>query len=99
MPGRSSGRTNVLGMQGLPVNEFPGLMHNTIEPFELKLKNKDGNYRLWINEEEIIDFDHVESIGNLMSVKFGFLGSGSADKLRIYDSSGQVAYKDDFDTD
>lgn len=96
IPNRSLGHNGKLSETNLFVKDFPGLMYNTAQPFEFQIINKDKDFRLLLNGQEVIHSTYDEPLGDLIAIKFGFLGSGMADSLRVKNGKGHIVYIEDF---
>ena len=81
-----SGKENDLSMFGTDLSQF--------KKFEVRVENKNVN--VYIDEKNIYTGQYFSPIGNIVGIRYRFLGAGEVDflKLRNIESEGFIINED-----
>ncbi|OJJ21740.1 hypothetical protein BKI52_14660 [marine bacterium AO1-C] len=77
-------------------NDLSGFGCDFTKMQHLKVVNQRDLMRIYLNDQEIWSQRLKYSLGNIVGVRYRFVGSGAVDYVRYYRANGEVAFKEEF---
>jgi hypothetical protein len=66
------------------------------QKINLKLEVKDRTVKIFCNGKLLREASYTTNAGDIVGLRYGFLGAGSVDQIRISDKEGKVVYSENF---
>ena len=83
-----SGKEHDLSALGTDLSEFR----------DIRIEVKNNILSVFIDNKEVFSYKYSESIGDIVGVRFRFLGAGEVDYLRIDDHSSNLSFIENFES-